>query len=207
MDSHQDGTPVREITLNQIVAWNLAWYRRRAGLTQVQLQERLGWTGRTSVSEAERSWDGKRVREFDAQALAVIARALGIPLLALFLPPADDGRGVLYQLEPPGAEEKALPMADVMAYLVMPDWPSDDPLMEIYRHRLRGAVHLYTDAEKEADVERWLTPADEETARKDRAALLRSRAGMASDVLGDIIDDLLSRADALDPDGAAEEES
>ena len=206
MEHAQDGTPVREITLNHVVAWTLAWYRRRAGLTQVQLRDRLGWTG-TSVSEAERSWDGKRVREFDAQTLAAIARALGVPLLALFLPPADDGRGCIYELQPPGTEEKPLPMAEVMASLVMPDWPSENPLMDTYRHRLRDAVHLYTDPEKEADVERWLSPADEEAARKERAALYRSIAGQASDFLGDIIDDYTARADALDPEGATEEEA
>lgn len=181
--------------MNQVVAWNLAYYRRRAGLTQVQLRDRLGWTG-TSVSEAERSWDGKRVREFDAQALAAIARALAVPLLALFVPPADDGFGCLYELAPPGAGEKPLPMSEVMATLVMPDRPSDEPVIEASRNRLREAVRLYLDPEMEAEVERWVTPAGENAVRADRAALYRARA----ELLSDVMEDYRSRADAIDPE-------
>jgi transcriptional regulator with XRE-family HTH domain len=204
VEDHRDGKPVREITLNQIVAWNLAWYRRRAGLTQVQLGERLGWAGKTSVSEAERSWDGKRVREFDAQTTAAIARALGVPLMALYLPPADDGFTCMYHLTPPGSEEKPMPMPDVMAYLVMPDFPSDDPVMEAYRHRLREAVALYLDPAHGTDVDRWLSPGSEESARDDAAALYESRA----ELLADIMDDYIARAAFLrKPRGAAGEES
>ena len=204
MEDHQDGKPVRTITLNQVVAWNLAWYRRRAGLTQVQLGERLGWAGKTSVSEAERSWDGKRVREFDAQTTAAIARALGVPLLALYLPPADDGFRCVYELAAPGGEDKPLTMTDLMAFLVMPDFPSDDPLMEAYRHRLRETVALYLDPAHGTDVDRWLSPGSEESARADQAALYEGRA----ELLADILDDYVARAEFLrKPRGAAQERS
>jgi transcriptional regulator with XRE-family HTH domain len=73
------------VTADQVVAWNLAWYRRAAGMTQRELEEELGWKpGR--ASEAERSWDSGRTREFNAQLLADLATILGIPVAGLFNP-------------------------------------------------------------------------------------------------------------------------
>ena len=54
--------PVRRVTVNSIVALNLAYFRKAAGLTQEELGERIGW-GKSVVSTAERSWDAKRVTE------------------------------------------------------------------------------------------------------------------------------------------------
>lgn len=74
-------------TPNQVVAWNMARYRKAAGLSQAELGKRLGGWSAVSVSAAERSWDGKRIRKFDADELIAVASALGVPVFALFLPP------------------------------------------------------------------------------------------------------------------------
>lgn len=137
---HRAGTgttgPPREITVNQVVAWNLAWLRRAAGLTQEQLGERIGWTG-AQVSEAERSWNGKRVREFDAQALAVIAAGLGVPLSALFLPPED---GEAFSFRDGTGQEHG--MRDLMQ-LAIPDNDEETPAMSAYRGRWNEAGRRY----------------------------------------------------------------
>src|SRR5260370_31560685 len=84
------GASGRHVTINQVVAHNVTRFRKAAGLTQEELGERLGGWTKAAVSEAERTWDGKRIRQFVADTLAALATALGIPLLALFLPPDQD---------------------------------------------------------------------------------------------------------------------
>ena len=73
------GLPIRWVTVNSIVALNLAFFRKAAGLKQEELAERLGW-GKTTVSTAERSWNAKRVRSFSVEDLIGIAAALEIPV-------------------------------------------------------------------------------------------------------------------------------
>jgi transcriptional regulator with XRE-family HTH domain len=82
-----------------VAAYNLTYFRRAAGLTQEQFGERLGGWSAASVSAAERSWDGKRISKFDADELVSIALALGIPVIALLLPPANAGTAVRYVLD------------------------------------------------------------------------------------------------------------
>ena len=76
-----------EPTPNQVVAWNMSYFRKAAGLTQQELGEKLGGWSTASVSAAERSWDGKRVKKFDADEITAVAGALGVPVAALFIPP------------------------------------------------------------------------------------------------------------------------
>ena len=99
--------PVRRVTVNSIVALNLAYFRKAAGLTQEELGERIGW-GKSVVSTAERSWDAKRVRSFSAEDLIGIAARVQVPLAALFLPPEDDGTAFRYVLDMPGSEDEEL---------------------------------------------------------------------------------------------------
>jgi cell division septum initiation protein DivIVA len=90
--------PVRHVSVNQLIAYNMAFFRKASGLTQGQLGDLLGWSG-ASVSAAERSWDGKRVRKFDADEIVSIALALDTPVIGLLLPPADAGTAVRYLLD------------------------------------------------------------------------------------------------------------
>ena len=120
--------------MNMLVAYNLAEFRKAAGLTQKQLGERLGGWSEASVSAAERSWDGKRVREFDADEIVRIADALGVPVIALLLPPPDAGSGVDYLFEYGSADPVDLP---VLLQHLAPTYREDEPpAMAAYRDRL-----------------------------------------------------------------------
>jgi vacuolar-type H+-ATPase subunit E/Vma4 len=85
------------------------------------------------VSAAERSWDGRRVKKFDADEIIAIAAALGIPLTALFLPPEDAGTAIRYVLDMPGAHGGEL--GTPLAY-AFPAHEGDSPAMDAYRKRV-----------------------------------------------------------------------
>jgi len=123
--------PVWRVTVNSIVALNMAYFRKAADLTQEELGERIGW-GKSVVSTAERSSDAKRVRSFSAEDLIAISTALGVPLAALFLPPEDHGTAVRYVLDGPG--HKHLEVTDLLAY-ISPAYGGDSPVMDAYRKR------------------------------------------------------------------------
>lgn len=173
------------ITLNQVVAWNIAFYRRAAGFTQKKLGDRIGWTN-TAVSEAERSWDGRRVREFDAHTLSLFCLGLGVPLIALFLPP-EEREGVSYTFTNPAGSAE-YDMADLTGLIVMPDSPDNSPAMEAYRDRLRGAVTRYLDPEWAEEVAGWLRDIDDDGRFEDRAARLRARQAELLAAAGEIGD-------------------
>jgi transcriptional regulator with XRE-family HTH domain len=75
-----------------MVAANLARIRKERGLTQRETVERLApflahrWSV-ASLSAAERSVDGKRIKEFDADELVALSRAFAVPLVYWFIPP------------------------------------------------------------------------------------------------------------------------
>jgi transcriptional regulator with XRE-family HTH domain len=164
--------PVQRVTVNSIVALNLAYFRKAAGLTQEELGERIGW-GKSVVSTAERSWDAKRVRSFSAEDLIGIAAALQVPLAALFLAPEDDGTAFRYVLDTPGSEEREV--ADLLTY-VFPAFQGDSRVMNAYRKRViaagasRRAADLFDPTGHEIDdiIER---------ARREPGELLRDAGG------------------------------
>lgn len=180
MDSTNGTESGREITVNQAVAWNLARVHRDAGLTQQQLGERIGWTS-ASVSEAERSWDGKRVREFSAHDLAVIALALAVPVAALLLPPDEEER--LWFAD---GEGEARDIGALMR-LAMPDNAGQAPAMRAYRLRWdRHLRHYYAGDTAFTDLAgQWVgEPADRAMLaarlRRDRERLLGAVRGAAA---------------------------
>ncbi len=67
------------------------------------LRQRLGGWTKIAVSAAERSWDGKRIRKFDADEIVAIGDVLGVPAIALLLPPADAGTAIDYVIVPGSA--------------------------------------------------------------------------------------------------------
>lgn len=167
--------PEQHLTVNQVVAWNLAFYRRTAGLTQADLGVAIGWT-KSAVSDAERSWTGKWTREFDAHTLVVIAAALGVPVGALFLPPSDDQIAALYYIEIPGDDgcPERLDMTDLLT-LVMPDSDSGTDAMEAYRDRLRAEAGNRFSEYWRNELGRWLTEARGPDLRADFVAQIRMR--------------------------------
>src|SRR5947207_13669401 len=76
----------RLLSMNGLVGWNLAAARALRGLTQETLGARLeAITGRkwskATISALERSADGERVRQFDADDIVALARALDVSVL------------------------------------------------------------------------------------------------------------------------------
>lgn len=174
------------LNLNQVVAANVASYRQAAGITQRELGTRLGWSN-VSVSEAERSRDGRIHREFDAAELGALAWSLGVPVVALFLPPpGDDGDGRY------AAGPTVLDAAGLMRMLVMPDSDDDGAPMQAYRDRFNAAAGRWLDPEWAATVARWTgggTPDAEAAAvarLRDRAAALRQYAAEDDQLAGAI---------------------
>lgn len=207
--------PGTHITPNRLVAYNLAYWRKVAGLTQAELAERLNrndpskpWTN-ASVSAAERSWDGKRVRQFDADLLFSLATIFGIPMLAFFLPPEDDGVKQRYLIDMPHPHglNECMTMWDVLDWASNtagfdwnPDAEDEAPVVarvretnNRYRDRLDSTLTYYRreildgGAEPQYADEAW--GADEDDERADIVAkLARARQHYESlrQLMGDI---------------------
>jgi transcriptional regulator with XRE-family HTH domain len=199
MDAEQNAgdygsLPAEQLTLDQVVAWNMRHWRRAAGLKQEDLGALIGWSA-ANVSAAERSAAEHRDRRrFDAQTLAAIARALEVPLAALFLPPEDDGDGKRYLLPPTGRDPDGLAMADLMGCLVMPDTRTGTEVMDMYRERLAGAATIYLNDDWAQQVAAWFREIEDSEARAARAERLRSRRA----ALLDTASELLELAEALE---------
>jgi cell division septum initiation protein DivIVA len=127
--------PERRVTISQLVAYNLGFFRRAAGIDQRTIGELLGWSG-ASVSAAERSWESKRTKVFDADEVMQIAAALDVPLAALFLPPEDHGTAVRYVVH--WREREDIDFSDLQQY-VFPGRGGDSPALDAYRQRLIAA--------------------------------------------------------------------
>jgi len=180
---------VRRISINQVVAWNMAYFRRIADITQEGLGELIGGRPKTAVSADERSWDGKRTREFDAHSITLIAEALGVPIIALFLPPEDDGLSEQYVYDAGTGQGF---MTDLMQ-AVLPNTGDRTPVMDAYRKRFQNAVTYYADPTFGEQVARFLRDATDDELRADRASRIRQRQadleGVAAE-LGEIAEAL-----------------
>ncbi len=94
--------PTRQITLDQVVAYNLRQARQLRGWTQIQAAEQLEpylgerWSAAV-FSAAERSFESTRVREFTASQVIAFALGFELPTAWFYLPPSMDtpitGRG------------------------------------------------------------------------------------------------------------------
>jgi len=167
----------RKVTVNQVVARAMAFYRRAAGLTQAQLGDLIpGWSERM-VSDAERSWKSGRVREFDAQLMTDIAGALGIPITALLQPPPDDGDSTRYMVSAAGRE---MGMGEFFDKLVMYDTDGDGPAMTAYREALRDVVYRYLQPDWAKIVVQSLGGSLSPGQRADLVAMLRDQADAAT---------------------------
>lgn len=185
-DGDSKGPPVRVVTANQVVAWNLARYRKAAGLTQAELAALIGW-GDGAVSDAERSWKGGRVREFDAHALTAIAFALGIPVLALLLPPDGDGQGERWEMDA-GPGQGRVSMGDYLTETLIPDGPDgedgdgENPALAEYVLRYARSVDRYIpDPLQNARAMRWMRDRHPRRVLAEFAARLRRNQASAAD--------------------------
>jgi transcriptional regulator with XRE-family HTH domain len=190
--------PVEQVTIDQIVAINMRYFRRKLGLTQEELGERLGWSA-ANVSSFERSVSEARDRRrFDAQTLTEIAEALGIPLIALFLPPEDDGykRHYTFRL---GVGEEPMGMAD-LERIIMHDREHSTPAVEAYRTRLRTTMSFYLGERWRREGDRWLGPRGDKQARIDRAAELESKYLAGLEALAELADEAEAIRESLEED-------
>ncbi|MET9704752.1 helix-turn-helix domain-containing protein [Streptomyces griseus] len=147
-----DELPEVDITMNQVVAYNIAYFRKIRGLTQEELGKRLepitgkAWS-KATMSAVERSWSGARVRSFDADELAAFSQALGYPVSALLLPPEEDGASVQYRFKNVGeggwsTHPKSHGTGEgLMGQLFISEY--GDPLEEAYVERLQTAFDFY----------------------------------------------------------------
>ena len=201
--SREADLPERKVTINQLVGHNLACYRKAAGLTQEELGKRLGGWTKVAVSAAERSWDGRRVRKFDADELMALATALGVPITAFFLPPEDAGTGVRYVLDGPG-------FPDLISLLpgTTPPRDGDSRPMQAYRKRLMalGAREDTTGASYVESAEqrrKSLFPKEwrvQEVQRFRKAIRDEEVAERTVRVVEEILAEALERAQALERD-------
>ena len=109
-------------SINSLVASNVTAARTLRGMTQQQLGQRLEaltdrrWS-KATISALERSADGIKVRQFDADDLVAIARVLDVPLIFLFKPSLPDFRPN-ERYAPHSVGDQAEPTAD--------DWTAVD---------------------------------------------------------------------------------
>lgn len=140
-DEPAGGLPVREITPNMVIAYNITRWRKANGMTQEQLGDELGGWTKGQVSAAERSWDGKRVRQFDADLIADLASILRVPVPALFMPPEDDGESVRYVIT---GRPEPVPMDEYFSYLMPePDFEPDTEAGAAYLRAVITAIAKY----------------------------------------------------------------
>lgn len=177
-DGGPSALPGRRVTINQLVAWNMAYFRKAAGFTQEELAERLGWSAAV-VSAAERSWDAKRVRSFSADDLIEIAEALAVALPALFLPPEDHGTAFRYVITR-GADPGNRDFEGLLP-LIFGAFQYDSPAFAAYRQRLIATG--------------WRSPLVDDAYRQADEALVMAR-GRAETIVGDT----RARAEALERD-------
>jgi transcriptional regulator with XRE-family HTH domain len=190
-------TETRHVTIDQIVAMNMRYWRRSAGMTQEDLGDRLGWSA-ANISAAERSAEeGRDRRRFDADTLTALALTLGVPLHAFFFPPGDDGAGKRYVFTPPpeyGGDEAG--MRDLFELVVMPDSDSRTPALQDYRYRFEVAAIQYLDEKWAKFVGHLVRGVESPEERAVRAAHLRMRKAELLKTAGEL--DAL--ANAIDPE-------
>ena len=188
----------RHVTVDQIVAMNMRYWRRSAGMTQEELGDRLGWSA-ANVSAAERSAeDGRDRRRFDADTITALSLAIGVPLHAFFFPPGDDGDGKRYVFTPPpGYGDEEATMRVLLELVVMPDSDDGRRVMQDYRYRFEATATRYLDEKWARFVGHLVRGIEGPEARAIRAGHLRKRRAellAAAAELGDI-------ADVIDPEG------
>lgn len=94
------------MTANQVVAYNLRVARTYRGLNQEEAAERLEpylgtrWS-RATFSNAERSIDGKRIKQFSADEIVAFSLAFELPIAWFFVPPEEDPWGRLPTISAP----------------------------------------------------------------------------------------------------------
>lgn len=199
--------PPRVVSANQLVAYNIAYWRQAKGMTQDELGTLLeNYTGRSwskaTVSAAERSWDGKRIRQFDADELIALCEALQVPLPALLTPPSDDGIKFRYGIvtSPGTGGDEGLPMRDLLGYLIHDAGDDEDGNLGEFRRRFVSAVDFHYGEGTFGSLSRF-TAGDEKTKEEQlnqRMDELRWQREALRIIMGDIERESASIAEVLE---------
>lgn len=183
--------PAKVITANQLVAYNITYWRNAKGMTQDELGVLLeAFTGRpwskATVSAAERSWDGKRIRQFDADELLALAEALEVPLAGLFLPPVDDGVEARYGIVTGSGRrgEEGLSVRDLISYLVPDVSDEEEGNLAEFGRRLESAVDFHFGHGIMRDINRYTAGRSDQL--QARLEMLREQREALRSLMGDI---------------------
>lgn len=192
---HRRELPLRRVTMNQVVAYNIAYFRNAESLTQEELGNRLEkitgkrWS-KATMSAVERSWDGSRIRSFDADDLLAFSQALECPVTALLLPPEEDGTVtdfVFANVGAPPYRDRTVKGGGIGAELLAQLFASEydyssgsDPFFE----RLQEALDFYYGAVPEDFfITRPADPIDESVMLDDQANKLRRQIATLREVM------------------------
>jgi hypothetical protein len=116
------------MTPNQIVAYNLNQARLWKGWTQEEAADALApyvgsrWS-KANFSAAERSMDGQRIRNFDADEIVAFARTFELPITFFFMPPVPWANNLPVRLQTPDAGPLGIALTK-MVDLVFGDRPT-----------------------------------------------------------------------------------
>lgn len=186
MEDTSPDIPERVISPDMLAAYNMARWRRECDMTQERLGEELGGWTRKAVSAAEHSWDGKRVRQFDAALIVRLARIFGIPVPGMLMPPPDDGEAFRYVVDAGGSRMAA---GEFFASLMADSRPaagSRTGAREAYARELTAAVARYMDPAMRESAARGLR----QDAGEERLDSALRRAVGGSGILASLQDAL-----------------
>jgi transcriptional regulator with XRE-family HTH domain len=186
--SDYSGLPGVHVMADQIVAANVRYYRRHAGMTQKELGDMIGLSDKNISAIELSARPGAPARRFNADDLVRIAVAFRIPVTALLLPPEDDGISVRYLIHPEGAE--CLSMPDFLPYLDSEPDPGDDsPAARAYARRLASA--------RAPDAAEAMAAARQASQSGLARAGLLERVGRHRSALAEMIADLDGQAEVI----------
>jgi len=154
-----------------------------------------------AVSAAERSWDGKRVRKFDADEIVAIATVLGVPVSAVLLPPANAGTAVDYTFTAGTGKESEVSAASLIRRVFLMFGDADSPAMDAFsRRQMALGIPQPPPSWQEAGetLARARREADETLGRARREAddILNKARRQAEQITGDA----RARAESLERD-------
>jgi hypothetical protein len=144
-----------QITPNQVIAYNLAEARYLRGWTQeqaaVELEKFIGarWS-KATFSAAERSIDGRRVRQFTGDEIVAFSRCFRVPIGFFFMPPRPSQSGNTLRLASAENPWGGIALAELVDAVF--GTPGEDDVMSDRLRRFLAEVGLsdLTDAQDRA---------------------------------------------------------
>jgi len=185
MPGSADEVPGTHVTINQLIGYNVARWRKAAKLTQAELGEMMGGWSNATVSAAEKSWDGKRIRQFTADDIVALALALNLPVAALFLPPDDDGASTRYLFHAHERGADCSDMSELFGLLVI-DSTGEGTAEEEWQSALARAVSRYLDPDRGAELISYLEDMTDSEQRAQRLRRIQAQRAAVLELVADL---------------------